>query len=280
MPEEQVVHGEIRDIPIDLIDPNEWNPNEMTAEEFNMLSDNIDAVDFLDPVLVVPKGEGRFRIVDGEHRFEAQRLRDVGTIKCIIADPERFDEDTQRFQTVRMNKIKGKMNNRKFADLVSSLMEKGTYSYDQLSHEFGFVNESEFDQIMEAARESLPTDEMKAAFDKAAGDIKTVDDLSLVLNRLFTAYGDTLPYHFMILDFGDKEHIWCRLQKEAYKRIVGQARACAQENVTFDSVLSLIVTQLDVPRFVSEFRESLDEPDPVEQRGENIDDLLAEDSNE
>lgn len=47
--------------------------------------------------------------------------------------------------------------------------------------------------LIDDTRESLPP-EMRKEFDKAKEEIKTVDDLSLVLNRLFTKYGSTLPY--------------------------------------------------------------------------------------
>jgi len=255
-------HGEMTVLPMDLIEPNPWNPNEMTAEEFNMLSENIDEVDFLDPILVVPirkeDGSVRYRIVDGEHRFEQQRLMDRETIKCVVADPDKFDETTQKFQTVRMNKIRGSFSRKKFTQLVEDLMQDGQYSLQDLAHNLGFTDDDEFESLVESARDSLPTDEMKEEFDKARDEIKTVDDLTNVLNRLFTTYGDTLPYNFMILDFGGKDHIWVRMKRKQLKRVQEVARESAGLGVTFDSVIAHLLSVISLSVFVNRVRDRLE----------------------
>lgn len=255
-------HGEMTVLPMDLIEPNPWNPNEMTAEEFNMLSENIDEVDFLDPILVVPirkeDGSIRYRIVDGEHRFEQQRLMDRETIKCVVADPDKFDETTQKFQTVRMNKIRGSFSRKKFTQLVEDLMQDGQYSLQDLAHNLGFTDDDEFESLVESARDSLPTDEMKEEFDKARDEIKTVDDLTNVLNRLFTTYGDTLPYNFMILDFGGKDHIWVRMKRKQLKRVQEVARESAGLGVTFDSVIARLLSAISLSSFVERYRDRLE----------------------
>jgi hypothetical protein len=272
-------HGDVVDVPISLLKPNPWNPNEMTAGEFNLLSENIDAVDFLDPVLAVPLEDGSLRIIDGEHRYEAQRLRDAPSVKVVLCDSARVDETMQKLQTVRMNKIKGSLNQKKFSSLVTDLMKTGEYTYDQLAHELGFADEDEFQHLIAAARDSLPSKEMKNEFDKAKDQIKTVDDLSSVLNHLFTKYGDTLPYNFMILDFGGKEHMWVRMRSSAHKKVVAQARNCMENGVTFDSVVSHILTLMDVKKFVGKWRDQLEAPKPGEDVP-GIDQLTEEEADE
>jgi len=270
-----IEHGEIVDIPIDAIEPNPWNPNEMAADEFNMLSENLDDVDFLQPLLVVPireeHGKQIYRIIDGEQRYMAQRLRDVENIKCVVADPERIPEIKQKFQTVRMNKIKGTLNTKKFNDLVSSIVSTGEYEFDELAHQFGFVDEDEFQLIIDSARESLPDNpDMRKEFDAAREDIKTVDDLSLVLNRLFTKYGDTLPWNFMILDWGGKEQIWVRMSKRDYDKAKAQARKVVDLGVTFDSVVGRFFSLLDMDKFVEKHRDFLEK---VEDKNQDLKEL-------
>jgi len=177
--ETQWQHGQMVELPLNALEPNEWNPNELTADQFDMLSENIDEVGFLDPVLVVPlpleNGDiQRYRIVDGEHRYEQQRLMDVKTIRCIIADPNRFDEREQKRQTVRMNKIRGQLNIKKFAALANEMMEKHGVPFEDLAREFGFADEDEFQEMIAAARDSLPNEDAKKEFDKAKGELKTV----------------------------------------------------------------------------------------------------------
>jgi len=266
-------HGDIFDIPTSLLEANEWNPNEMSAEEFDMLSENVEDVDFLDPLLVVPLPTGKFRIIDGEHRYEQQRLADASTIRCVVAKPERMDEVEQMRQTVRMNKIRGSMSAKKFSRLVEKLVEKSDMELEDLPHELGFVNVDEFQDLLDEARDALPTDDMKKLFDDARDELRTVDDLSLLLNKLFTQFGSTLPANFMILDFGGKKHIWVRMRQESYKMVEGHAREVMSHGFTFDSVVERMLVLLDVDEFIEIHRDFLEE---VHEEQLDIDDLLGE----
>jgi hypothetical protein len=114
---------------------------------------------------------------------------------------------------------------------------------------------------------------MKKEFDAAKDEIKTVDDLTTLLNRLFTKYGDTLPANFMILDFGGKEHIWVRLSKKQFKLIQDKARVCLELGVTFDSVISHVLTVMDTKKFINTFSDQLEK---IEQKPESIDELVKE----
>lgn len=261
---EKVTHGEYRMVPIGDIVPNPWNPNEMSAEEFNILSENMDEVGNLDPLLVVPvvhEGRRMFRIVDGEQRYERERISDSKEIPCIIADPSIVDETMQQKQTVRFNQIKGHWNMEKFSKLVGDLMERGDYTYEEMAHELGFTDEDEFHSLLENVRESLPPGEMRDKFDEAKDKIQTVDDLALVLNRLFTEFGNTIPYNFMILDFGGKDHIWVRLKPKEYKSIVDQARACMRRGYTFDSLVAHVIKRLPLEKYIDTYAGALDEAD-------------------
>jgi len=275
-------HGESVKIPIDRIKANQWNPNEMSVEQFNMLSDNVDKVKFLQPILVVPlpREEGElqmFRIVDGEHRFETMRINDEALIPCIVADPEIFDEATQRKQTVRMNMIKGKVNVKKLATLVDDLIENFGQERDEIAYELGFPDSDIFQRLLDQARESLPNEDMKQEFDKARKEIKTVDDLSIVLNRLFTEYGDTLPANFMVLDFGGKQHLWVRMRQGDFPKIRSAAKRVMEHGKTFDSFLALLLATVSVDRFMESNLDKLDDISEISDDSGlsalNIDDL-------
>lgn len=231
-----------------------------------MLSENIDDVDFLSPILVVPLPDGTYRIIDGEHRFEAMQLSGATEIPCILADPERLDELAQKFQTIRMNKIRGHLNKSKFVDLVEDVIKEAELGSEEIAHKMGFVDFDEFSTLCEAARESLP-DGAKGEFDKAKDEIKTVDDLNILLNRLFAKYGDSLPYNFMILEFGGKHHIWVRMPVSEYKRVSNMSREIMSKGFTFDSVLSRMLSLLNIDDFLkthSDLLENIGAPDEKE----------------
>lgn len=248
-------------IPSNKIRPNEWNPNVMPAELFNELVDNIEGpMGFVQAVIVAPipkkdQADGyEFKIIDGEHRYDGLCLLDVKEIPCIIRD---MSEDDMKFQTVKMNRLRGKFDHKKFSNLIQDLMK--SYTLEEVAEKMAFTDPTELEGMVDNARGSLPTEDMKQEFDKAKGEIKTVDDLSEVLNRLFTQYGDTLPANFMIMDFGGREHIWVRMEHRDYRNIVSQARECMAQGVTFDSVITRLIIECPMDRFITARRDFLEE---------------------
>lgn len=250
-------------IPRKLIRPNAWNPNTMNADTFHEVVSNIEELGFVQDVVIAPLPDEealesgyQFRIVDGEHRFDALSLFDeIEEIPCKIVD---IPEDNQKFQTVKLNKLRGKMDQKRFNSLVKDLMQR--YTFEEVAQHMAFTDPSELEALIGNARDTLPTNEMKTEFDKARGEIKTVDDLTMVLNRLFTQFGDTLPFNFMVLDFGGKEHLWVRLDPGEFRRIQSKARDCIAHGVTFDSVLARVLTILPVDKFIKSHRDFLKEP--------------------
>ena len=249
-------------IPVAEIRPNEWNPNVMTSDLFNELSANIDEVGCVQDVVVAPLPVEeaeltgfKYRIVDGEHRFDVLKLLDVEEIPCKVVE---ITEDDQKFQTVKLNRLRGKFDQRRFTALVRDLMNR--YSFEEVAQKMAFTDPTELEGMMSHARDSLP-DEMKDDFDRAKDEIKTVDDLAMVLNRLFTKYGDTMPAHFMILDFGGKDHLWIRMENREYKTAVRQARECLANGITFDSVMARLLTIIPMQTFIEQHRDFLKEVD-------------------
>lgn len=227
----------------DLLEKNPYNPNAMDVESFNLLVDNIERVGLTDPILVIPhpEKEGMFRIVGGEHRWEAAKLLGFDEVPVTIIKDESFTEDESKFQIVRHNIIHGKMSAKKFTDLYNSLTEE--YTEEVASMMFGFTDEEEFKKLLTSTRKSLPP-ELKKQFDEAKAEIKTIEDLSTLLNRLFSTYGDTLPYGYMIVDFDGKDSIWLRLKVSDRKNFLDLCAKARQANRTVDSLMSHILRML------------------------------------
>jgi len=228
------------DVGIDELVPNELNPNQMNDAEFNMLYDNIERMGVTDPILVRthPTEKGKYRIVGGYHRWEVAKLHGMETVPVTIIDDPEFDEDMEKFQLVRHNIIHGSMSPQRFMKLFDSLSKK--YSDDVASEMFGFTDEEEFRKLVQLTAKGLPN-EMQAQFKEAASEIKTIDDLAQVLNRLFTAHGDTVPYNYMIFDYGKQEHIWLRMKPAQKKDFEDIAKLCKVHSVTMDSVLTMLL---------------------------------------
>lgn len=223
---------------IGLLDPNPNNPNEMSDAEFNMLSSNIELMGITDPILVRPIEGGRYRIVGGHHRWEVAKVLGFEEVPCtIVTDPD-FDDDQEQFQVVRMNVIRGKISPEKFMKMYEKLSVK--YADAVMSEAFGFAEEDEFRKLIKQVSKTLP-EEIQKDFENAAKELKTIDDLSKLLNHLFTTYGDTLPYGYMLLDFGGKDSVWLRMSNDTRKALLIVGKMCVHEKRSVDSIIGGLV---------------------------------------
>ncbi len=205
------IKTEVVEIPIEKVKPNPWNPNVMTTELFNALVENIKEIGMVEPIMIVPdeEEEGMYVVISGEHRWEACKLLDYKTVPSIVRDS--FDLDKQKFQTVRMNVLKGKMDPVKFTQLFDEMAEK--YGEEMTKDMMSFVDEKAFKDVYMEVKRELPKD-MQDKLESSKKEIKTVDDLSRILNELFSKFGNTLDNNFMIFTYGGKVHLWVLMEPE------------------------------------------------------------------
>lgn len=221
-----------------LLDIVDWNPNRMSPDKFNALVDTIQSGGFLEPVVVAPAGD-RFTVVGGAHRLQAMRTLGRNDIPCISKD---MTEDQIKFQNMRLNVIKGDIDPEKFTKMYEELQSK--FPDQDVAREMGIVSKAELDKLIRHYDESLP-DELKEAFEKSKSKIRTVDDLVMVLNDLFTKQGDQLEvYGFMILDFEGKRSVWIRMQKPDYDQLKKLTARCYEYSVSMDSIMRAVVAQV------------------------------------
>lgn len=222
-----------QDLPIDVLLPNEENPNKMSARQFDLLVDNIERTGITDPILVRPVAGDKYRVVGGHHRLEAASYLDFEKVPCtIITDPD-FDEEAEQFQMVRMNVIHGAMDPQKFMNLYNKVSAK--YEQDVLQEMFGFADEALFKSLIKETKDSLPKD-MQKEFDEATKEVKTIEELAGVLNHMLANFGDTLEYGYMIVDFGGKESVWLRMHKKDRVNFDKLASNCKSAGVTVDDL--------------------------------------------
>lgn len=228
-------------VPVDQLEPNPNNPNKMKPSEFNLLVDNLQRTGLTDAILVRRLGKDRYRIVGGHHRWEAARYLEFSEVPiCVIDDPD-FDDDAETFQVVRMNVIHGRMDPTAFTALYEQM--SGKYTEEMLQDLFGFAEEAELRKLIKSTAKGLPP-EMKQAFQEASGEIKTIDDLAKLLNRLFTTHGDSLPYNYLFLDHGGKESIWLRINKSTLDACFLIGNICRDRKRTMDDLVGFVLQSI------------------------------------
>lgn len=219
-------------LPIDDIEPNPWNPNEMDDETFNRLADELEEVGFIDPIQVVP-WEGKYRILGGEHRWRAAKILGYENVPAVILMDERWqDEDLQKFVTVRLNALHGKVNPMKFMELYEDVRQR--HDSQDLQSLFAVTDEQAWGEYLAEVRKQLKASGANKKeldqFDKAAKELKTVDDLSNLINKIFTEHGDQLESNFMVFTFGGKEHLYCKISRRHFKRMKEHLEGMHEEN--------------------------------------------------
>jgi ParB family transcriptional regulator, chromosome partitioning protein len=76
---------ELRQLPVELIDPNPRQPRTSFEDESLMgLADSIRARGVLQPVLVRPLVGGRYELIAGERRWRAARIAELETIPAVV----------------------------------------------------------------------------------------------------------------------------------------------------------------------------------------------------
>ena len=208
-------HGmRLQEIPVDDLRPNPWNPNEMDDETFNRLAEELNpetGTGFIDPIQVVPMDDGSFQIIGGEHRWRVAKVLGFATVPAVVMDTSKWsDEDLRKFVTTRLNALRGNVNPEKFMKLYMDLASR--HEAEALQALMGFTDEEVWSKLTKSVREGLKDaglgkDALKK-FDEATAELKTVDDLAGILNRIFTEHGDDLKHHFLVFAFGGKDHLY------------------------------------------------------------------------
>ena len=222
---------EVFEIDVSCLHPVEWNPNSQSDKTFNALVENIKEIGMVEPLMISPspeKGHGHFDIVSGEHRYEACKLLGYEKIPCIVRE---LDADLVKFQNVRMNVLKGKLDPVKFTKLFNEMASK--YGNEMTKQMMAFVDEHAFNAVYLDIKRELPPD-LQKKLDESKDELKTVDDLSRILNELFTKYGDTLDEDYMVFTYGGRAHYWIVMDADMKKTMETATEMCHASGVSIN----------------------------------------------
>jgi ferredoxin-thioredoxin reductase catalytic subunit len=95
----------IKEISVNKIVFNPWNPNKMPKGTLNKLKNSIQTMGLLNPIIVREK-DGQYEVIDGEWRLRAHQELGYNTIPCNIINAT--DEEVKKI--IFASTIKGKHN--------------------------------------------------------------------------------------------------------------------------------------------------------------------------
>lgn len=237
--------SEIQQLPTERLHPDPRNPNEQKDEVFNGLVAAIEEEGFIEPVHVVPREDGDWDIVGGEHRWRAMTVMQEPLTPCIVLDAEKFDEDRRAWNLVKLNVLRGDLNPVKFSHLFDELKQR--YGDEVTKQLMGFTTEDGFRRLYREVARALPP-ELQQALEDTKDEIRTIDDLSLVLNRLFAEYGETLPSDFMVFSFGGREVLWVRADADLWRLVTALAKDVEAAGESMSEVMKGAIQDLSAVR--------------------------------
>lgn len=141
---------DLRHIPVDDIDPTPGNPNVLTDEIRDALSSELDR-GFVQPIVVRPEGD-RWRLIDGEHRWELVREKGYKAIPAVVTDD---DETEGRIRLLTINRLRGQFVPIQLAYFLADLAK--TVPEDELRKRLG-MEASEFRDSLALATFTDPID--------------------------------------------------------------------------------------------------------------------------
>ena len=123
--------SEVKMVETEKLKPNEYNPNQMTDEQFDLLVEDMKENGFVgQPIIVNNKNE----IIDGEHRWRSAKFLNYKKVPVVYFNPE--NEDHQKMLTIGWNAKRGEFTPMKLAQIISELNRN--YSLNELSVKLGF----------------------------------------------------------------------------------------------------------------------------------------------
>lgn len=132
--------GDVRWVPIEKVQANDWNPNAVPARELQLLYTSIRADGFTQPIVTMyDEAADRFTIIDGFHRFTIMlrypdiRERCQGLLPIVVIDKPIND---RMASTVRHNRARGKHNITAMGEIVFQMLENG-WSDEEVCAELG-----------------------------------------------------------------------------------------------------------------------------------------------
>lgn len=191
----------------------EWNPNEMTKEEFALLKESIAKVGFIDPPTVarVKKADGDFyyEIVGGHNRVAAACELGLPSIPVDILQGDDWqEEDARKLQAVRFNVLHGNMNPEKMMRLYNEMAKKYGKKATRM---LGYANDDGIKKMIKEVsggiRDSLGP-EAAADFESRARKSKTSGDIGKIVSQIMSEHGETVDYNFVIFSWGGKDHVY------------------------------------------------------------------------
>lgn len=231
-------------IPRDLLSEHPRNSNRQDKHMFNELRKSIREQGFDETLLVVPRNDGDigYWVISGNHRFRAGKAEGMESFPCVNR-PD-WDEVAQQVEIVRRNYVRGKIDEDMFTMSVNALAEEHNVLLSDIQEAMGFQSDEKFLELYKVETEKMEeaAREMAQEIQTSSSAIKMIDDLGLVLSKIFEEHGDTVPYSFLIFPAGQKNHMFVAATPALVKNLATIAEHALVKHLDINILLGGLLT--------------------------------------
>jgi hypothetical protein len=233
---------EIIMVPVEDLIPDEDNPNQMDETTFDQLVEEINEQGFDEPLHVRPSAtlKGKYEIGSGHHRHKAGIVCGLKELPCVV---KHWTDREKKMALTKRNVLRGSMDKTKLRKLYEDLAKD--HDPAQVQREMGFTDTKKFEALMDEAAKSLPPKQRKKLAE-AKETIKTMDDLSSVLNRIFKESGSELDEGYLVFSFGGKNHHYFQISQETEDKLQAIRSYCDENDVPYIEAMASILSAADV----------------------------------
>ena len=201
----------IKDVPIDELNPSEYNPRALTEKEYRDLKESLKRFDFVEPI-VVNSAENRRNIVIGGHqRLIAAKEMGYKTIPVNYVKITKLKREQEL--NLRLNKNLGHFDYDLLANFDEEMLVDVGFSREELDDVFGLKIDEEFDAdkelekfIKEGSKRVKSGDLWRLGEHKLfMGDCTDKNSWSKLFGKERFDFMFTDPPYFNIKKFGHKK---------------------------------------------------------------------------
>jgi len=113
---------EFKEIPVEDLNPNPWNPNRMSEEMYHKLKTYIKREGLVEPIVVRPL-DGGYQILGGYHRWRIATDLGYETAPCAVVN---LDDRRAKILSVNLNEMKGQSTSVLLSELIHDLSQELT----------------------------------------------------------------------------------------------------------------------------------------------------------
>ena len=226
--------AEIKKVDIELVEPNDYNPNEMDDSVFNSLSEDLSQEE-LDQPIVVREVDGKYIIVDGEHRWRAAKVNGYPQVYISVKD---IDERAAKIATVRRNALRGNLNPVAFTKLVKNLAEGS--SLEELKTKMA-MREKEFNKAFLGMTEQKQIDvENFEGKDVSAKKAAVVANLSEMVRHIMLNHAEDMESGYIYFMHKGTAHLMVSMDSNLKKAVVELHSIIQEDNLSNEEVCKLL----------------------------------------